>query len=290
MVTTEQALVTERPARQRPAPMAVTVLSAEQLSATMVRVRFGGPELERFRPSEFTDSYVKLMFPRPGVPYPEPLDIAEVQASYPPEQWPVVRTYTVRAFDPDTRVMTIDFVVHGDQGVAGPWAAAAQPGDRLHLSGPGGGYAPDPHASWHLLVGDESALPAIAAALQALPTDAVGHALIEVPGSSSEMALVVPAGVGITWVHAGHSVPGARLVEWVAAVTIPASGVQAFVHGEAGFVARLRRLLRVERGLAKDQLSISGYWRVGVNDEGWRAAKASWNAAVEEVERQAGLA
>jgi NADPH-dependent ferric siderophore reductase len=284
-------MTTERPpTRPRPVPMAVSVLSVEQLSASMVRVNFSGDDLARFQTSAFTDCYVKLMFPRPGVQYPEPLNIAEVQASYPQDQWPVVRTYTVRAFDPEALVMTIDFVVHGDQGIAGPWAAAARPGDRLHLSGPGGGYAPDPQASWHLLVGDESALPAIAAAIDALPADASGHVLIEVPGPESEITLAVPAGVAITWVHAGHSTPGSRLVEWVAAVQIPTAGTQAFVHGEAGFVAQLRQLLRVDRALPKESLSISGYWRLGVNDEGWRAAKASWNAAAEEIERRAGVA
>ena len=79
-------------------------------------------------------------------------------------------------------------------------------------------------------------------------------------------------------------------MEWVAAVEFPDGEVQAFVHGEAGFVAQLRRLLRVDRKLPKERLSISGYWRLGVNDEGWRAAKASWNAAAEEIERSAGVA
>ena len=293
MVVSEQSPVTERPGpaqRPRPAPMAVTVLSTQVLSPTLVRVMFGGDDFERFQPSDFTDSYVKLMFPRPGVRYPEPLNIAEVQAAFPTDEWPVVRTYTVRSYDRATKVMTIDFVVHGDQGVAGPWAATAQPGDRLHLSGPGGGYSPDPQAQWHLLVGDESALPAIAAAVDALPADARGHVLVEVPGRTSHIDLAVPSGVALTWVHADHHAPGARLVEWVAAVEFPVVDVQAFVHGEAGFVAQLRRLLRVDRALPKERLSISGYWRLGVNDEGWRAAKASWNAAAEEIERRAGVA
>ena len=86
-----------------------------------------------------------------------------------------------------------------------PGLRAAQPGDRIHLSGPGGAYAPDPSADWHLLVGDESALPAIAAAVDALDPAARGHVLIEVPGSASEIPLPVPAGVALTWVHTGAS-------------------------------------------------------------------------------------
>ena len=89
MVVSEQSPATERPAvvqRPRPAPMAVTVLSTRALSPTLVRVTFGGDDLERFQPSDFTDAYVKLMFPRPGVRYPEPLNIAEVQATYPKDR------------------------------------------------------------------------------------------------------------------------------------------------------------------------------------------------------------
>jgi len=221
--------------------MPVTVLSARRLTPTMVRVTFGGIELERFRASEFTDSYVKLTFPRAGIEYPEPLNLSRIQASFAQEEWPVVRTYTVRAWDQSRHELTIDFVVHGDHGVAGPWAAAAQPGDRIFLTGPGGAYAPDPGAAWHLLAGDESALPAIACAMDGLAPQARGHVLIEVPGPASEIELNVPARVGLTWVHTGTSRVGSRLVEWVAAVEFPDADVQAFVHGEAGFVADLRR-------------------------------------------------
>jgi NADPH-dependent ferric siderophore reductase len=276
--------------RSRPAPMPVTVVSTSRLTPTMVRVTFGGLDLQRFRASEFTDSYVKLTFPRPGVEYPEPLDLGKIQASLPQADWPVVRTYTVRAWDATRHQLTIDFVVHGDHGVAGPWAASAQPGDRIFLTGPGGAYAPEKQA-WHLLAGDESALPAIASAIDALDPDARGHVLIEVPEPASEIELNVPAKVGLTWVHTGTSKLGSRLVEWVAAVDFPdAEPVQAFVHGEAAFVADLRRHLRVDRKLARDRVSISGYWRAGATEEGWRAAKAEWNAAAEDVERRAGVA
>src|SRR4051812_17144384 len=172
---------TEPARRSRPTPLQVTVLSTHRLSPTMIRVTFGGLDLQRFRASEFTDSYVKLTFPRPGVEYPEPFDLGQIQATFAQADWPVVRTYTVRAWDQERHELTIDFVVHGDHGVAGPWAAAARPGDRIFLSGPGGAYGPDPLA-WHLLAGDESALPAIAAAIDALDPAARGHVLIEVPG------------------------------------------------------------------------------------------------------------
>ena len=88
---------------RRPAPLPVTVVATSRLSPTMVRVVFGGPDLERFAPSKFTDSYVKLTFPVPGVDYPQPLDLEQVRASLPPSQWPVVRTYSVRSWDSQHR-------------------------------------------------------------------------------------------------------------------------------------------------------------------------------------------
>jgi len=252
----------------------------------MVRVVFGG--LTEFAASGFTDAYVKLIFPRAD--YPRPLDLDRIKREWPAEQWPVVRTYSVRAFDALTHELTVDFVVHGTAGVAGPWAVAAEPGDTLFIRGPGGAYAPDPAAAWHLLAGDESALPAIAVALEALPADARGHVVIEVPGPESKLALIAPDGVVVTWLTTGHRQVGERLVELVRGIELPLADVQAFVHGEAGWVAQIRRLLRVDRQLPPRRLSISGYWRLGHDEEGWRAGKAQWNAAAEEIERRAGAA
>lgn len=277
---------TIRPATRRPVPVPATVVRTSRLSPTMVRVVFGG--LAGFAPNGCTDAYVKLIFPRAD--YPQPLDLDRIRQERPVEQWPAVRTYTVRAFDPVAHELTVDFVVHGTAGVAGPWAAAAQPGDTLFVRGPGGAYAPDPAADWHLLAGDESALPAIAAALEALPADARGHAVIEVSGPESQVALAAPAGIVITWLQSGHRTVGERLVEVVRGIELPLADVQAFIHGEAGWVAQLRRLLRVDRQLPARRLSISGYWRLGNDEEGWRAGKAQWNAAAEEIERRAGVA
>lgn len=282
--------MTQAPTRTRPAPMVATVVSTHTLSPTLTRVVLGGSDLARFLPSESTDSYVKLSFLAPGVDYPRPLDVARIRAEMPPEHWPVVRTYTVRAFDTQTTLLTIDFVVHGDSGVAGPWAAAAQPGDEILLSGPGGRYAPTPGAGFYLFIGDESALPAIAASLDALDRGAFGRVLIEVPDAASEIVVTLPEGVALQWVHTQNRPVGQALVEAAATVEFPADDVDAFVHGEAGFVKELRRVLRVDRGVPKERLSISGYWRLGATEEGWRAGKAEWNRQAEETEREAGLA
>ncbi len=280
--------MTQAPGRTRPAPVTVTVVRTERLTPTLTRVVLGGSGLQQFDHRGFTDSYVKLSFLTPGVAYPVPFDLERVRAELPPEHWPTVRSYTVRSWDATAAQLSIDFVVHGDAGVAGPWAAAAQPGDELLCSGPGGAYAPAAESDFHLYIGDESALPAIAVALEALPADAVGHALVEVHDAASEVGVTAPAGVVVEWVHAGDRPVGAALVEAAQRLVFPPETVDAFVHGEAGFVKELRKLLRIDRGVPRDRLSISGYWRFGATDESWRAGKAEWNRQVEEAEQAAG--
>jgi len=265
------------------------VQRAERLTPHMVRIVAGGPGLASFAPNGYTDAYVKVVFLHPGVQYTRPIDLDRLRAELPREQWPTNRTYTVRQWDAAAREITIDFVVHGDQGLAGPWADRAAPGDEVLLLGPGGGYAPDHGADWHLLAGDESALPAIAAALERLPGTARGFAFIEVDGPAEEQKLTAPEGVLLHWLHRDGAPVGERLVDAVTGLSFPSGRVHAFVHGEAGFVRDLRRLLRMERGVSADQLSISGYWRLGADDEGWRALKRDWNAQIEAAEAAAGL-
>lgn len=261
-----------------------TVLRTERLTPHLIRVVLGGDGLADFTAGTFTDHYVKLIFPPDGVTYPEPVDLLAIRRDLPREQWPRLRTYTVRAWDPTARELTIDFVYHGDVGLAGPWAAAARPGDRLMFRGPGGAYAPDPTADWHLLAGDESALPAIAASLERVPAGAPARVFIEVADAAEELKLTTDAAAEIVWLHRGTRPVGEALVEAVRALEFPPGRLHAFVHGEANFVKDLRRLLRVEHKLPMSQLSISGYWRRDVDEDGWQSSKGEWNRRVEEEE------
>ncbi|MGV8978150.1 MAG: siderophore-interacting protein [Cellulomonas sp.] len=274
------------------------VVAVERISASMVRVVVGGDGMRGFAPSEHADSYVKLVFLPPSAGGSRPLlgdgrvDLDTITAALPPGERLRRRSYTVRAFDPRTHRLTLDVVVHGAEGLAGPWADQAAPGDEVLLLGPGGGYSPDLSADHHLLVGDASALPAIAVTLERLAASAPGAqgtAVIEVHGPDDAIALTAPAGVRIRWVHQGVGLAGLELVEAVRAAPWPAGRGHAFVHGEAGAVKELRHLLRVDRGLPRAQMSISGYWRLGADDEGWRALKRDWNRSIEHDEEVAGL-
>lgn len=258
--------------RNRRAKLAV-VRRTERVTPHMIRVVLSCDE---FVDNGTSDHYVKLLFLQPDVEYPDPLDMGVVREQLPSEHWPTMRTYTVRSWDEASHELTIDFVHHGDEGVAGPWAAAAQPGDKLWFNGPGGAYAPEESAAWHLLVGDESALPAIGAAIEQLPAGAHAKVFVEVEDETEEQKFSGSGDVELTYVHRAGSTGerGDGLVAAVEALEFPPGDVQAFVHGEAGFVLRLRRHLFTDRGLARDRVSLSGYWRLGKNEDGWQAEKA----------------
>lgn len=287
--------MTDAPARRRPAPLRAEVVRTQRLSPSFVRVVLGGPALSAFTSSPHADSYVKLVFLPAEVGDAPPLhpdgrlDLDAVRAALPADSQPRQRSYTVRAFDTAAGELTIDLVIHGDEGVAGPWAGRAVAGDSVWLVGPGGAWSPDPTLASHLLVGDASALPAIAVALERLPGDAVGTAVIEVPGAGDELPLRAPAGVDVRWVHEVDHTPGRALVDAVLALDPPTGPVGAFLHGEAGAVRSLRAHLRTTLGVRREHLSVSGYWRLGSDDEGWRAGKRAWLAAIEEQEQAAGL-
>jgi NADPH-dependent ferric siderophore reductase len=264
------------------------VARTERIGPHMVRVVAAGPELASFPDTPFTDRYVKILFPVPGVDYAEPLDMDAVRRDHPREEWPRLRTYTVRAFDPVARELTIDFVHHGDSGLAGPWAAAARPGDRLRLLGPGGAYAPDPEADWHLLVGDEAALPAIGAALERIPAGVPVHAIVQVDDEADHQDLTCAGDLRLRWLHRVGAPDGGAgaLVAAVRELEFPAGRVHAFVHGEAAEVREVRRHLVRERGVDRDALSVSGYWRRGRDEEGFRVYKQE-QARLEEAEQAA---
>jgi NADPH-dependent ferric siderophore reductase len=283
----QEVVMAERPVRKPRKTRTAHVVRTERLTPHMQRVVLGGEGLADFAADTCTDHYVKLLFGPEGVTYPEPFDLERIRAEFPREQWPVTRTYTVRAWNPERRELTLDFVIHGDEGLAGPWACRVRPGETVRFMGPGGAYAPDAGADWHLLAGDESALPAIARSLEALPADARAHAFVEVSGPEEEQR--IDSDAAVVWLHRGDRPVGEALVEAVRALEFPEGRVHAFVHGEAGFVKELRRLLRVELDIPREDLSISGYWRLGHNEDGWQASKREWNARI-EAEQESGAA
>ncbi|MCU1478278.1 MAG: siderophore-interacting protein [Subtercola sp.] len=266
--------VTRPPRRAGRPQTTLEVVRREQLSPHLVRLTFGGPAFDAFVPKFATDQYVKVYFAKPELGLTRPYDLESLRETLAPDDLPVTRTYTVRSFDLAAKTLAIEFVVHGDDGIAGPWAASAQPGDLLTFSGPGGNYAPDPTAGWHLFAGDQSALPAIAAALGALPADAIGLAFLEVGDSADVFELDAPAGVTLNWLFSGGTEPGTStaLRDAIAGSVWPQSRPHIFAHGERGAMKSLRDHFR-ERGVTRDQLSLSGYWAAGRAEDRFQAEK-----------------
>jgi NADPH-dependent ferric siderophore reductase len=243
----------------------LTVTANEQLSPGMVRLHFRGDDLSAFMDSDHTDRYVKLIFGDPEL-------LAQGER-------PTMRTYTVIDPDPVAGTLAIDFVVHGTHGIAGPWASTALPGDTISVRGPSGAYAPDPDADWHLFAGDEAAIPAIRQSLAALPDDAEGYVVIEVEAPTYVHPVAAPDKIDVTWLY--RSDPGQPgLADAVRALPWRAGRVHAFVHGEAQVVMhQIRPYLLRERGLPRDDVSISGYWRRGRSEESFREWKAELAAS-----------
>lgn len=268
---------TTRPKRRT---LHTTVTSVERLTPQMIRVVVSGDDLDGFGAGAFTDHYVKVQLPPPGADYAAPFDAEAIKERLPREQWPRVRSYTVRAWDAEHNLLTLDFVVHGDEGVAGPWARAAKSDDVLQLTGPGGAYTPGPDAAWHLMVGDLSVLPAIGASLQRVPDGVPVHVLVELEDEADRQQLTSPGDLHVTWLRADGS--DTVLSEAVRALAFPAGPVHAFVHGEASSVRAVRRHLLAEREIPREALSVSGYWKRTRTDEQWRADKAEWNRLAEQ--------
>lgn len=308
MTTTPEA----RPARPRKPQLNLTVRSRELLSPSMVRVVLGLDEPERYADIVPPEKYVKLVFLRPGTeqvgsgepgaenpgtaapgteapgaeasgsshPGTEPgrnPDYWELKETLPGDLQPVTRHLTIRRYVPERHELWMDFVLHGDEGFAGPWAARAEPGDRVIALGPGGKWTPAPDSAWTLIAADDAAIPAALAVLEALPASAHGEVLLEVETPRDVQPVSAPAGMPVRWVFREKDGPGEApaLVRAVHEARWPAGpeGVQVFAHGEREVMKALREELFTRRRLERDQVSLSGYWARGRTEDVFQAEK-----------------
>ncbi|MFF3781879.1 siderophore-interacting protein [Streptomyces sp. NPDC001933] len=246
----------------------VRVVGVERITPRTARVTFTGDALAGLM-EDRPDQQMKLCFPREGqgaprLPEPEADDTYgmrwyEAYLAIPEPERPLLRSFTVRAYDRGRDVMTVDFVLHGDDGPAARWGRDARAGDVLGMVGPSSLYArPVPAADWLLLAGDESALPAIATLLESLPAGARALAWAEVADATEERPLDSAGEVSVHWVHRDR---GGSLADAVRAAPLPAGTGAAWLAGEAGAVRALRRHLVEERGLPRAAVQFSGYWR-----------------------------
>ncbi|GAA2489210.1 siderophore-interacting protein [Streptomyces murinus] len=263
----EEVLAGRRPEKVR-YPIRVRrteVVRTTTVGAGLLRVTLGGPGTEGFEAHSPID-HVKLLFPEPdgSLRLPEPDgDLLKW-----PRPAPTSREYTVRRYDPQAGEIDIDIAPH-EGGLASDWAQRVRPGAVLHVAGPPGGLIVPPVYDRYLLVGDITALPAIARWLEELPRDAKGWAFIEVADAAEQIELSAPAAVEVRWLHRGDRPAGTgdALERAVTAVPV-AKGerLYAWIAGEAGQIKPLRRWVRDELRLDRGDYEITGYWKRGIAD------------------------
>ncbi|MDM0115476.1 siderophore-interacting protein [Variovorax sp. J22R133] len=168
----------------------------------------------------------------------------------------VMRDYTPRKYDPVANELTLEFALHGD-GPAAEWAAAAAPGHRATIGGPRGSFIVPLDYDWHLLVGDETAMPAVARRLEELPPGARAIVLLNVEPSDRRQ-FATHADAEIQWVNSDEA-----LVEAVRALELPAGEGYAWCAGEASTMALLRRILVEDKGHDRHAIRAAAYWKRG---------------------------
>lgn len=298
----------------RPAyrPYVLEVRAVDRVSPHFVRVTFTGDELEHFGTAGL-DQRIKVLLPRTTGRY---ADFGQHEAAgdwydrwrtLPHGERNALRTYTVRSVRPDARELDVDFVVHHDPGPAGAWALNAAVGEEIVIVGPDERSIHSRQGlDWHpgtatrlLLAGDETAAPAIAGILAALPAGCDVDVLLEVPLAADEPALPTAARARVRCVARDDAEHGARLLEALRAWTAESAELlsraaaprrqeledvdvdtdllwdspedaegefYAWIAGEAATVKTARRMLVSEFGVDRKRVAFMGYWRIGQSE------------------------
>lgn len=230
-----------------------TLASRTWETPTYVRVRLTGEDLSGFD-SPGSDDHMRLFFADADA-----ADLEAVRAA-------PSREYTPLAWDAAEGWLDVEFAVHGDEGIAAPWAATAPVGAPVAVGGPRGSMVIDGRPDAWFLAGDETAVPAIRRFAALMDADAAGRILVETTDAAHELAIVAPAGVTVTQVHRGDAFPGTALAAALTALDAadrPAGSVFGFVAAEQAIVKPARALLVDRWGLSTDEFVAKGYWKSG---------------------------
>ncbi|MFI1018398.1 siderophore-interacting protein [Streptomyces sp. NPDC020965] len=237
------------------------VRHTERITPHMARITFADDGLAGLH-SNGTDQHVALYFYEPGVELPRPFTTEAARALLPVAK-PRLRRYTIRHHRPELGEVDMDFVLHGADQLASGWAERAAPGDEAIWFGPGPGWSPAPEAEWTILLGDETALPAIGAILEQLPPDLPVSALIEVADRAEEQRLTTRADAQIEWLNRGRRPAGQLLHERATALSAPAGRGNVWGAAEREVVRALRRHFVEGLGVARADTHLTPYWTRG---------------------------
>lgn len=227
------------------------VAQIEDLGPHMRRITLTGEDLHDF-PLDQESAHFKAIFPQPGQTKPK----LGIYLGF--KKW--MRSYTVRAFNKQTKALTVDFAVNDHQGLGTDWAKNAQVGDYLGVAGPGDTKHTNYDADWHLLVADLTGLPAAAAVLEKLPKNARGTAFLQVPTEQDKQIINCPEGVNINWVINPDLTNNALLTavqntHWL-------SGEPAiFIAAEIRQVKVIKKYVKGMPGYSNKKTYASGYWK-----------------------------
>lgn len=225
----------------------LTVTKTHRITPNMIRIVLHSDDLGDFI-SLGPDDHVKLFFDGNG-------------------DKPEMRDYTPRAFDNAARTLTLDFAVHGE-GPATQWAERAVPGDRLNIGGPRGSAVVAPVFDWYLLIGDETALPAIGRWIEEMPAGTQVISLAAIASEAEQQVFETPARHQAIWVHRPLSdgADPAALMRGLRALTLPEGKGFIWIAAEAGVARAARDHVQSELGHPKEWLKASGYWLLGATD------------------------
>jgi NADPH-dependent ferric siderophore reductase len=241
------------------------VKKVTSISPALVRVTLVGDDLEGFQSASF-DDHVKVFFPPPGTDRPT---LPEVGPNGPVfadlRDRPIARDFTPRRYDPDSRELDLEFALH-PAGPATTWAAQARPGQYLGIGGPRGSMIIPSEYEWHLLIGDETALPAISRRLEELPKTARVASLIEVADASGQFELPTRAKHYSQWfIRNGAPAESSDLMQALAGMPLPDGEGYVWVAGESAMVRAVYRFLRDQLGVDKSRIRAASYWRRGTD-------------------------
>ncbi len=236
----------------------IVVEQKAEITPHLLRLTMAGKGLAEF-PADAKGGYIKLLFDNDKTSKPE------------------MRTYTIRDIDHQTCTMAVDFVVHGDKGLASSWAQSCEIGSELTIRGPGPVKQANQQADWFFFVGDLSSLPAISVNLEALQEDAIGHALLLVESDSDIQTLDAPAGIDIEWLVLNNSIENhAKLMKQAVAAKAWLQGECAvWLAGEFEVVKMLKKYFRDDKSVKKLNAYYSSYWKQGLTEPDHKKEKQS---------------
>lgn len=243
----------------------LTVRRITELSPAMRRFTLTGNDLAGFVSASF-DDHVKLIVPEAKGEKPNMPTLGDKGLLFDTDRpKPAMRDYTPRRYDPDTNELDIDFVLHHD-GPATNWAEHATVGDYIGIAGPRGSFVVPMDFDWHLLIGDETAIPAIARRLEELPSHTRAIAIIKTGPHDARIELQSQCALDLHWINVNKHDPENVFETAVRELTLPKGDGYVWAAGEYNDIKSIRQYLVDEADIEKDRIRAASYWRKSTPD------------------------